>query len=184
VLDQYSGVYGDMLLPLMTPQAEGVPLVNRFYTDTVTSNRLANDFYNSLEKSEQAFNTNYNPIDKAENSALNKAAKTLSEYYAKDREINASDMKDSEKRNQSRELAKERNAFLIEALEEAQAARDTAEKTFSGISDADYALAYIAQKEFTKSKDKKAAVDKAVPHLSKAQKQTLYQAFNIAKSAW
>lgn len=184
VLDQYSGVYGDVLLPLMTPQAEGVPLVNRFYTDTVTSNRLANDFYNSLEKSEQAFNTNYNPIDKAEYSALNKAAKTLSEYYAKDREINASDMKDSEKRNQSRELAKERNDFLLKALEEAQAARDTAGKTFSGISDADYALAYIAQKEFTKSKDKKAAVDKAVPHLSMAQKQTLYQAFNIAKSAW
>lgn len=184
VLDQYSGVYGDVLLPLMTPQAEGVPLVNRFYTDTVTSNRLANDFYNSLEKAEQAFNTNYNPIDKAEYSALNKAAKTLSEYYAKDREINASDMKDSEKRNQSRELAKERNDFLLKALEEAQAARETAGKTFSGISDADYALAYIAQKEFTKSKDKKAAVDKAVPHLPMAQKQTLYQAFNIAKSAW
>ncbi len=50
VLDAYTGVFGDVLLPMMTPAAEQGFLEKAFTVDTNYSNRLTGDFYERLDE--------------------------------------------------------------------------------------------------------------------------------------
>lgn len=50
IIDQYSGVVGDILLPLLTPQAEQNPFTSAFTMDSTASNRLSGEFYDTLDK--------------------------------------------------------------------------------------------------------------------------------------
>lgn len=127
LLDQYSGVVGDMLLPLLTPQAERDPFSAAFTLDSVSSNKLIGEFYDTLDELEYAKN---DPDSDGSDAAVyrywNKQNTLVSEVNKAIRDIESDpDLKDSEKK----ELVKaqkvirneiERNA--LDKLEEYQAA--------------------------------------------------------------
>lgn len=52
LIDSYTGVIGDILLPMNAPAAKGNPVINKFVTDSVFSNKLSTetwDRYNELK---------------------------------------------------------------------------------------------------------------------------------------
>ena len=118
VLDQYSGVVGDFLLPLLTPQAERGMFSKAFTVDVVTSNRLNGDFYDEADALTYAKN------DGDETAAVvsrfwSKQQSACSDLYKQIREAEASDLSDREKRQKTRELKAlvngiQKNAMAVE----------------------------------------------------------------------
>ena len=118
VLDQYSGVVGDFLLPLLTPQAERGMFSKAFTVDAVTSNRLSGDFYDESDALTYAKN------DGDEAAAVvsrfwSKQQSACSDLYKQIREAEASDLSDREKRRKTRELKAlvngiQKNAMAVE----------------------------------------------------------------------
>lgn len=118
VLDQYSGVVGDFLLPLLTPQAERDPFSKAFTVDAVTSNRLSGDFYDEADALTYAKN------DGDKTAAVisrfwSKQQSACSDLYKQIREVEASDLPDREKRQKTRELKAlvngiQKNAMAVE----------------------------------------------------------------------
>lgn len=119
LLDNYSGVIGDMLLPLTTPKAESdidnpfgkallAPLKNEFTTDSVLNSRIVGDFYDKMEamdtkqqgaratKDEQALASHYIY-----------ANAEISKLFAQERQIQTSDLPDSEKYPKVRQIRKQ-----------------------------------------------------------------------------
>lgn len=118
VLDQYSGVVGDFLLPLLTPQAERGMFSKAFTVDVVTSNRLSGDFYDEADALTYAKN------DGDETAAVvsrfwSKQQSACSDLYKQIREVESSDLSDREKRQKTRELKAlvngiQKNAMAVE----------------------------------------------------------------------
>lgn len=118
VLDQYSGVVGDFLLPLLTPQAERGMFSKAFTVDVVTSNRLSGDFYDEADALTYAKN------DGDETAAVvsrfwSKQQSACSDLYKQIREVEASDLSNKEKRQKTRELKAlvngiQKNAMAVE----------------------------------------------------------------------
>lgn len=120
VLDQYSGGIGDTVLPMMTQQAEGnsdsmgakllAPLADKFTTDSVMKNKNVSKFYSLAEE----INVNSNSSKATDeqilqNKYLNTIKSEMSDLYKEKREIQASDLPDSEKYNQAREIQRQIN---------------------------------------------------------------------------
>ena len=118
ILDQYSGVIGDLVLPYLTPKAErgvyvgniAVPLSNAFMSsftiDSVTSNEVSEDYYGLLDEMEQAKNDK-DPVSAAAYQYMSRANSEVSDYYAQIREIeNDAELTDREKTELTRELRK------------------------------------------------------------------------------
>lgn len=134
LLDQYSGGLGDVFLPMMTPEAESgddkfidklfAPVKSKFTTDSVMNNQNVSDFY---EKSEeltiQANKTNATDEDILRNKYMNSVKAEMNELYAEKREIQNSNLPDSEKYRQVREKQKEINNLSKNALSEYDNAR-------------------------------------------------------------
>ena len=126
--DQYSGVVGDTILPYMTPKAESpidnpalkaiAPLRDIFTTDSTLNNRVTGDFYDTLEGLEaKAESEDATTEDKFRSSLLIGYNAEISKLMKEQREIQTSDMPDSEKYKRNRELKKEINALQKEGLE-------------------------------------------------------------------
>lgn len=119
LLDNYSGVIGDMLLPLTTPKAESdidnpfgkallAPLKNEFTTDSILNSRIVGDFYDKMEamdtkqqgaratKDEQALASHYIY-----------ANAEISKLFAQERQIQTSGLPDSEKYPKVRQIRKQ-----------------------------------------------------------------------------
>ena len=119
LLDNYSGVIGDMFLPLTTPKAESnidnpfgkallAPLKNEFTTDSVLNSRIVGDFYDKMEamdtkqqgaratKDEQALASHYIY-----------ANAEISKLFAQERQIQTSSLPDSEKYPKVRQIRKQ-----------------------------------------------------------------------------
>lgn len=123
VIDQYSGILGDLILPYLTPKAErglyvggvAVPLSNafmsRFTMDTVTSNTISNEYYGLLDELGYAAKDGDKPSAVAERY-LNRAGGMVSDFYARIREIeNDETLSDAEKSKLTRELRKQLNEY-------------------------------------------------------------------------
>ena len=127
IIDQYSGVLGDLILPYLTPKAErgismeiaghdvSVPLSNafmsRFTMDTVTNNTISGEYYDLLDELGYAAKSGDQPSAMAERY-MNRAGSTVSDYYAKIREIeNDPILTDREKTKLTRELRKQLNDY-------------------------------------------------------------------------
>lgn len=128
LLDQYSGVVGDTILPYMTPKAESpidnpalkaiAPLRDIFTTDSTLNNRVTGDFYDTLEGLEaKAESEDATTEDKFKSSLLIGYNAEISKLMKEQREIQTSDLPDSEKYKRNRELKKEINALQKEGLE-------------------------------------------------------------------
>ena len=123
ILDQYSGVIGDLILPYLTPKAErglyigdfAVPLSNafmsRFTTDTVTSNTISSDYYDLLDELGYGAKRGDEASAMAERY-LNRAGGQVSDIYAQIREIeNDKNLTNQEKSELVRELRKQLNTY-------------------------------------------------------------------------
>jgi hypothetical protein len=115
VLDQYSGAVGDMLLPMITPEAERgndtiagnliAPITDKFTTDSVMKNQNVSDFYD--KKDELTMNAKASGAteeDALMNKYMNSINSELSELYAEKRKIQNSDLSNAEKYEAVREI--------------------------------------------------------------------------------
>lgn len=128
VLDQYSGGIGDVLLPMMTQQAETgtdnigekiiAPLTNKFTVDSVMKNQNVSDLYSKSEElTSKANSTSATDEDILKNKYLNSIKSEMNVLYKEKREIQNSSLPDSEKYNQVREMQKQINSMAKNALE-------------------------------------------------------------------
>lgn len=127
LLDQYSGVLGDTILPFMTPKAESpsdygnliAPVRDIFTTDSVLNNRVTGDFYDTLESVEaQAEEWGASKSVKLQSNILIGYNAEISKLLQKQRDIQTSDLKDSLKYEQNRKLKEQINALQEKALQE------------------------------------------------------------------
>jgi len=96
LLDQYSGVIGDIILPATTAKAENNLFSSSFLVNPVTSNKLSTKFYDTYDK------LNYKKTDGNETAAfqikfLNKAKSGISTLYKEKSIIQSSNLTDKEK---------------------------------------------------------------------------------------
>ena len=137
VIDQYSGVIGDLLLPTMTNYAESEdssgfnalinPLKSKFTTNSTASNKTTTDYYDLVKKINKKGNSsNATTLDKAKKYYVGDYSdvKTkLSSLYAEQREIqNSTKLSDSEKYKQNLEKQRE----IIELMKKTQKELDEA----------------------------------------------------------
>ncbi len=130
VLDQYSGGVGDVLLPMATPYAENNIISDKFITDSVLKNKNVEVFYTELQNSELLNNSEFaSDTDKIVYKYLSSGSKEIGELYAKKRDVQSSDLPDSEKKKQSKELQAQINEKVkktLNDLEEMKISGDSA----------------------------------------------------------
>ena len=167
VLDQYSGVVGDFLLPLLTPQAERDPFSKAFTVDAKSSNRVSGDFYDEANELKYAKNDG-DAASGVVSRWWNKQQTACSDLWKQIREVEAStDLSDSEKKQQTRELKAivtgiQRNALDVESTyrlavekhldagEDEDAAYRSANRECFG---AEYALQTYSKDVYERAKD-------------------------------
>ena len=127
LLNQYSGGVGDILLPMMTPEAESgdnsllgnfvAPLKDKFTTDSVMNNQNVSDFYSKADELKVKANSSYaTEEDILKYKYINSVNSELGELYKAKREIQNSNLSDSVKYAQVREIQKQINALAKESL--------------------------------------------------------------------
>jgi len=135
LLDQYSGVVGDFVLPLLTPQAERNAFAKSFTVDSVSSNRISGDFYDKGDKITYAKNGG-NVSMQVVGRFWNKQISACSDIYTQIREIeDSTDLTDSQKRQKVREAKAILNGIQKNALDTVSTYQETVEKHLHGSSD-------------------------------------------------
>ena len=127
LLDQYSGVFGDMLLPSLTPQAESggnsllggaiAPLADQFTTDSVMKNQNVSDFYDTLDDLTASAKSKYaTDTDVLRYKYMNTINSELSNLYKQKRETQNSNLSNSEKYQAVREIQRQIDLLAEQAL--------------------------------------------------------------------
>ena len=127
VLDQYTGVVGDFLLPILTPQAERGMFAKAFTTDAVTSNRVSGDFFDEADALTYAKNGG-DETAAVVSRFWSKQQSACSDLWKEIREVEASDLSDKEKRQKTRELKAVVTGIQKNALAVEESYRTAAEK--------------------------------------------------------
>lgn len=140
LLDQYSGVVGDFLLPLLTPQAERNPFSKAFTVDSVSSNRISGDFYDKSDELTYA-RSGGDSVAAVTSRFWSKQQTACSDIYKEIREIESSDLSDAEKKEKVREARAVLNGIQKNALSVLDTYQAAVEKYLHGTSDeaVDYA---------------------------------------------
>lgn len=138
VLDQYTGVVGDFLLPLLTPQAERDMFEKAFTVDVVNSNRLSGDFYDEADQLTYAKNAG-DKTAAVVSRFWSKQQSACSDIYQQIREVEASDLSNSEKKQKTRELKAIVNGIQKNAMAVEETYRAAVEKNLFMGMDADEA---------------------------------------------
>ena len=127
LLDQYGGIVGDVILPMMTPRAESgddsiggkllAPIRDSFVTDSVMKNKNVGDFYDTTNELKVDANSMYaTDEDILKSKYMNSVSTEMGDLYKEKREIQNSDLPDSEKYKRTREIQKQINALSKNAL--------------------------------------------------------------------
>ena len=127
ILDQYTGGVGDVILPMMTPEAENgddslignvlAPLKSKFTTNSTMNNKNTGDFYELSEKlTTEAKKSTATDKDVLKNKYINSVKTEMNELYKKKREIQNSNLTDSEKYNQVLEIQEQINNLAKKGL--------------------------------------------------------------------
>lgn len=115
-IDQYSGIVGDIIMPMLTPYAENNPLIDQFTTSNTLKNKTANKFYeilgNCYQDSQYATDT-----DKLTYQYLLNVSKDIGDLYKQKSEIQNSEyLKDKSKRIKTYEIQDKINKKMKEAI--------------------------------------------------------------------
>lgn len=118
VLDQYTGVVGDFLLPVLTPQAERGMFAKAFTTDVVSNNRVSGEFFDEADQLMYAKNGG-DETAVVVSRFWSKQQSACSDLWKEIREVEASELSDKEKRQKTRELKAmvtgiQKNALAVE----------------------------------------------------------------------
>lgn len=128
LMNSYTGVLGDLVLPYHTPKAESpyndplsqslAPLRDIFTTDSVLNNKATEDFYETLESAEAlAESEEATAEDKLKAGILIGYNVELSDLYEEQRNIQMDEnLSDSEKYEQTREIKKKINELQEQGL--------------------------------------------------------------------
>ncbi len=198
VMDSYTGVVGDMLLPLMTPKAEKSVFERSFIIDPVLNNKLSEKFYDTYNDAQYAYNSKaVTPGDTAIYKALGAVSSALSDMYSEIRDIENSDAPNKEKQSEVRALREQINSLISNSMDSVEEIRKTADNQFAGIPQEIYYNAMVAVKDvksdkdkdgntvsLSASKNKKAAIDQVAQGLTMEQKRKFYKAFNVSEKVW
>lgn len=118
LIDQYSGGIGDIILPMITPQAKQNVLKDKFTTDSVLKNKYVSKFYDTLEKQTQIVN---DPLstdeDEIQLKYLNNTSKEMGDLYKEKRNIQMSKISNKEKTEKVREIQGKINELAENALQ-------------------------------------------------------------------
>lgn len=135
LLDQYSGVVGDFMLPLLTPQAERDAFSKAFTVDSVSSNCISGDFYDKGD--EITYEKNGGDVSmQVVGRFWNKQISACSDIYAKIRNIESSEtLTDAQKREKVREAKAVLNGIQKNALGTVEVYQDAVKKHLKGTSD-------------------------------------------------
>lgn len=127
LLNQYTGGLGDVVLPMLTPEAESgdnsllgnmiAPMKDMFTTDSVMNNQNVSDFYDTMDKlTTNAKASTATDEDVLKYKYINSVNSELGELYTQKREIQNSDLPDDKKYAQIREIQKQIDAIAKESL--------------------------------------------------------------------
>ena len=123
IIDQYTGIIGDVLIPLTTPKAEpgGVAAgaVKGFTLDTVSTNKIATEFYDKVEELKYAKNSEDKKTAaraKAENTVIQRYVREISELNKLMRHVQNSDQPNDKKQARVRDLKATISALQQSAL--------------------------------------------------------------------
>jgi hypothetical protein len=127
LLNQYSGGLGDVVLPMMTPEAESgdnsllgniiAPLKDKFTTDSVMNNQNVSDFYETVDKLKVNANSSYaTDEDVLKHKYINSVNADLGELYKQKRELQNSNLADDEKYAAVRDIQKQINDLAKNSL--------------------------------------------------------------------
>ena len=123
VIDQYSGGIGDVFLPMLTPEAERgdksliAPILDKFTTDSVMKNQNVSDFYTKKDELTIAANgSGATDEDVLKSKYMNSVNTELSDLYKAKREIQNSDLSNSDKYAQARSIQEQINNLAKDAL--------------------------------------------------------------------
>lgn len=167
LLDQYSGVVGDVTLPAITARSSSStsnPIIasakDKFTLDAVNSNKSVGTFYDVKDEIEKQKNSiKSTPIDAAKNSYMTSQSIALSDLYKKQKEIQNSDLSKKEKYKQAREIQKEINEFAKETVKNVQNIEE--EKYYLKIGDSYYKrVIKDGEEKYVKDSSKKIPTEK------------------------
>lgn len=127
LLNQYTGGLGDLVLPMMTPKAETgddsvlgkltAPMRDVFTTDSVLKNRNVSNFYSLRDAATITANgRNATEEDAIRKRYLDTVNSDMSALYRQKREVQNSNLPDSEKYNKVRAIQARINSLAEEAL--------------------------------------------------------------------
>ena len=134
IIDQYSGVLGDVILPLGTDYAESKsdnplyqafvnPLISKFTTNSVTSSKSQQEFYDALSKANDDNDKSWSgrtETHQAVASYLGSKSKEISDIRKKITELQESDKSNREKFEGSLEYTKQINAIAKDAVKQSK----------------------------------------------------------------
>ena len=129
VLDQYSGILGDVVLPALTLQTEvgvdnpilkgaATAIVDKFTTDPILKNQNVSTFYDLMDALKTKSSSKYaEPEQILSYKYLSSVATEMSKLYSKKRDIQGSrELTNKEKVEQTRKIQQEINVFAKAGL--------------------------------------------------------------------
>jgi hypothetical protein len=135
LLDQYSGVVGDFVLPATTNKAEKDFISGNFTIDPVTSNKLSDKFYDMYYEAQYAKNDNENDkVAEYQVKHLNRVKSAISEMYEEKSKIQNSTLSDKAKREQTEAIQILINEMYKTAIEDFDLITNAIKST-SGVKD-------------------------------------------------
>lgn len=127
LLNQYSGGVGDVVLPMLTPEAESgdnslggnllAPLKDKFSTDSVMNNQNVSDFYDKVDElAKNANSIKATDEDILKNKYMNSVNAELGELYKQKREIQSSSLSDDVKYRRVQSIQEQINNLARKSL--------------------------------------------------------------------
>lgn len=175
LIDQYSGGVGDIILPMITPQAKQNVFKDKFTTDSIMKNKNVGKFYETLEKQSQIANDSFaTDEDKLQSQYLSEISGDMSDLYKEKREIQMSDISNSEKTEKVREIQEKINKLAEKGLSEYSSG--TYKKNSAKIGDIEYYKdgkgKWVKLTEEEKEKNKNISTETYATYKQKIYKET------------
>lgn len=124
LLDQYGGGISDVVLPILTPQAENNIIEDKFTTDSVMKSKYPGEFFEKNEKLNILANSDKaSDLDKIKNKYMENISGEMNKLYQQKRKIENSDLEDETKKEQLKVVQKEINDLAKKGVEEVEFAK-------------------------------------------------------------
>ena len=119
LLNQYSGGVGDVVLPMMTPQAENNVIEDKFTANPILKNKYPGQFFEKVEELNVSNNSSKaTDTDKIKYKYASAIQKELSDLYKQERDIQNSNDTDEEKKKKILEVQKQINKIAEDGLKD------------------------------------------------------------------